>query len=235
MIKKLENIGKRSAGERKVNQQSQSLIKQVGLNGRVQEILEIRVPELINYQNLNYAKTYIENVQKVAQKEQEFMPRSTDLTEAIGKYLYKLMAYKDEYEVARLHTKKGAKEAIKKQFGPNAKYSILLHPPIFRAMGYNKKMRFGTWTLPLFSLMSKFKFLRGTAFDLFGYAEVRRTERALVQEYQQLIDKMSNNLSAENYDKMVAIAKLPDMIRGYEDIKMENVKEYREKVQEMLA
>ena len=233
LIKKIENLQKANATEIKLDRQSNALINPLNLNGNIQKILEIRVPELIAFQNLKYAKDYICFIQKIAEKEQAVQPNSTELTEAVSKYFYKLMAYKDEYEVARLHTKRGAKAAITEQFGPKSKYAIMLHPPILRAMGYNKKIRFGSWTMPFFKLLAVFKFLRGTAFDIFGYAEVRKTERTLIREYQELMTKLADSLTQENYDKIVEIAKLPDMIRGYEDIKMGNVKKYKQKLEEL--
>ncbi len=212
--------------------QAQQLINRLGINGAMQKSLAFRIPELLAYQNMAYAKEYVDFIQKVAQKEQLVVPDATALTETVAKYLYKLMAYKDEYEVARLHTKAAAKRVLEAEFGKGAKYAILLHPPILRAMGYKKKIKFGSWAFPLFRLLAKMKFLRNTPFDIFGRAKVRQVERALVTEYKDSIIMGLENLNASNYSKLLELAALPDLIRGYEEVKLRNVKIYRNKLNE---
>lgn len=234
LITEIESLHQVDTKSLQLDKQSKTLLRPLNLKGNLQKILELRVPELIAYQNSSYAKEYIDYIQKVIKKEQAIKPGATNLSEAVSQYLYKLMAYKDEYEVARLHTKRAAKSEIKKQFGPKSKYAIMLHPPILRAMGYNKKIRFGSWTMPFFNSLASFKFLRGTALDIFGYAKVRKTERALIKDYQKFVNTINDELTILNYDKMVALAKLPDMIRGYEDIKLDNVKKYQQKIKELL-
>lgn len=220
--------------EIELSKATQQLVSQVGINGSVQKALEIRIPELIAYQNLAYAQEYANFLQEVVKKEQSVKPASSELSETVARYLFKLMAYKDEYEVARLHTKPSAISKLKKQFGENARMAIMLHPPVLRAIGYKKKIKFGAWSFPFFRLLAKAKFLRGTALDIFGYSTVRREERALIGEYKDLISVALDRLTEDNYSKAVELAALPDLIRGYEDIKMDNINTYREKVEEFL-
>lgn len=197
----------------------------------IQLLLAIRIPELIVYQNRAYAQKYVDFVSTVWEKEQQLSGKKTELTESVVRYLFKLMAYKDEYEVARLHLKSTADQAIRAVFGAKAKVSYLLHPPIFRAMGWEKKMKLGAWFRPFLRLLKNMKFMRFTAFDIFGYANVRRVERQLIEDYQALIHTHIQDINASNHAILVDMANLPDIIRGYEEVKMENVKLYREKLE----
>jgi indolepyruvate ferredoxin oxidoreductase len=145
------------------------------------------------------------------------------------------MAYKDEYEVARLHLDANEQARIRAQFGPNAKMRWHLHPPILRALGLRRKVVLGSWFRPAFSALRGMRRLRGTRFDPFGYAKVRRVERDLIGEYESAIDLALEHLTAHNYSLVVKIAELPDMVRGYEDIKLANVASYRAELHRLLA
>ncbi len=207
---------------------AQSLVDEVGATGELKRLLEIRVPELIAYQNLAYARDYVAFVQQVLTTEQTLGTTETRLSEAVARYLFKLMAYKDEYEVARLHLKSDFKQALAEQFGEAATIAYQLHPPFLRAIGWQKKIGFGRWFDGAYWLLTKMKGLRGTPLDIFGYAEVRRVERNLIGEYRTLIEQSLADLSATNLDQVVELAELPDMIRGYEDVKLKNVGRFRE-------
>lgn len=213
--------------------QVQALVEQVGAEGELLRLLQIRVPELIAYQNQAYAQTYVDFVKKVKAREDEIGATDSSLSEAVARYLFKLMAYKDEYEVARLSLKSQFSEAIKQQFGKGAKVKYQLHPPILRALGLKKKLGFGKWFNAAYWLLTKMKGLRGTAFDIFGYAEVRKVERELIPEYRSLIEAELEGLSTSNYDQAVKLAELPDMIRGYEHVKLGNVDLFRAEVEKM--
>ena len=213
--------------------QAQALVERVGAEGELKRLLEIRIPELIAYQNARYARRYSDFVKKVLGAERVKTPGQTRLSEAVARYLFKLMAYKDEYEVARLYQKPEFAAAVAKQFGANAELTYRLHPPFMRYLGVEKKMNFGEWFDKGFELLTKMKALRGTPLDLFGYASVRRTERALIKEYRTLIEDTLKTLSPATYEQAVQLAELPDMIRGYEDVKMKNVARYREEVNKM--
>lgn len=207
-----------------------SLVDLVGASpgSRLAEIVRIRVPELVAFQNLAYARRYVEVVERVRSTERHLA--TEELTETVAEQLFNLMAYKDEYEVARLLlSDEGAAEA-RRQFGEDAKIAYRLHPPILRAMGMKKKISLGEWARPLFQLLVVGRHVRGTVFDIFGYANVRRTERRLIEQYIDEIDRLTEGLGAESHAHAVAVAALPDMVRGYEEIKMRNVAAYREEL-----
>jgi indolepyruvate ferredoxin oxidoreductase len=124
---------------------------------------------------------------------------------------------------------------VRAQFGDGARYSYRLHPPVLRALGLKHKVSLGPWFRPAFATLVAMRRLRGTALDPFGYTEVRRTERALIAEYREVVDQLLTGLTAGNHDLAVEIAALPDMVRGYEHIKLANVRAYREKLAELRA
>jgi indolepyruvate ferredoxin oxidoreductase len=200
------------------------------LAGETFRLAAVRVPELIEYQDRAYAQEYLDFVKKVAAAETAWGPGRTELSEAVARYLFKLMAYKDEYEVARLHLKNDLAASLAAEYPDGVKIEYHLHPPILRAMGWKKKIKFGKWFDLVFRRLARMKSLRGTALDPFGRAAVRRVERALIGEYRALIDKAVSGLSPEIYDKAVKLARLPDLIRGYEEIKLNNVKRFRAEV-----
>jgi indolepyruvate ferredoxin oxidoreductase len=172
----------------------------------------------------------VDAVRAVAVAEARTTPGRTQLAEAVARNLYKLLAYKDEYEVARLHLLAAEQARVASDVGAHVKVSYNLHPPVLRAMGMKKKVRLGPWFAPAMSALARAKRVRGTALDPFGRAAVRRTERALIQEYRTMIDALLPKLTVENHADAVALAALPDMVRGYEGIKMANVERYRSEV-----
>jgi indolepyruvate ferredoxin oxidoreductase len=220
---------------RALSAEARALVDGVEASGELRRLLEIRVPELIAYQNAAYAREYVDFVRRVAQVEAERAPGSTGLTEAVARYLYKLMAYKDEYEVARLHLDAAVQAQIQGKFGSGSRVYWHLHPPILRALGLSRKIRLGAWFAPAFRLLRAMKGLRGTALDPFGYAEVRRVERALIGEYRQLLETALVRLSPITHAAVVALAELPDEIRGYEHLKLASVARFREKATQLIA
>jgi indolepyruvate ferredoxin oxidoreductase len=211
---------------------ARELVQSVGADGELRRLLEIRVPELIAYQNHDYARQYVEFVARVRQAEQAATDE-TRLSEAVARYLFKLMAYKDEYEVARLHMRPEFRRELEAQFGSGAKIAYRLHPPLLRALGMKKKLSLGRWFDHGYRLLIALKGLRGTPFDVFGYAHVRRVERQLIGEYRMMIEAEIAALTPETYERAVQLANLPDMIRGYEDIKLANVEKYRQQVEQI--
>jgi indolepyruvate ferredoxin oxidoreductase len=145
------------------------------------------------------------------------------------------MAYKDEYEVARLHLSDALEAETRSRFGPGVKLYWHLHPPLLRALGLKRKIKLGRWFTPAFRVLRAMKGLRGTALDPFGHAEVRRVERQLIGEYRQMIETVLARLRPENHDTAVAVADLPDEIRGYERIKLDSVKRFRDKASELIS
>jgi indolepyruvate ferredoxin oxidoreductase len=218
----------------KLTPEAQALIEFVGAKGELRRLLEIRVPELIEYQDIAYARQYVEFVKWVKEKEKS-LTDDTRLSEGIARYLFKLMAYKDEYEVARLHLRPEFRTALVEQFGENAQVAYQLHPPLLRALGLKNKIGFGKWFDVVYRLLTKLKGLRSTPFDIFGYAHVRKVERQLIIEYRTLIEQELSELSPDTYERAVTIANLPDMVRGYEDIKLSNVAEFRARVQKVQS
>lgn len=195
----------------------------------------IRVADLVAYQDAAYARTYAETVEKVRQAEAPQAGHSTELAEAVARSLHTLMAYKDEYEVARLSLDPAAEAAARAQFGAGAKISYRLHPPVFRALGLRHKIELGPWFKPVFRLLAAMRRLRGTRLDVFGYATVRRIERELIAEYRQVIEQLIAVLRPGNHALAVEIAALPGLVRGYEGVKLAAVARYRERLGELTG
>lgn len=184
------------------------------------EVVSKRVEFLTGYQNAAYAQDYAAFVQKVRNAEAPL--GSTRLTESVARYLFKLMAYKDEYEVARLHTDTGFLDKVAQQFEGDYKVAYHLAPPMLakrNAKGELVKQRFGPWMFTAFKLLAKMKGLRGTAFDIFGHTEERKMERALIGEYRASIEELLKTLKADNLQQAVEIARIPEEIRGYGHVK----------------
>jgi indolepyruvate ferredoxin oxidoreductase len=199
------------------------LIDSVGAEGELKRLLEVRVPELRAYQDLRYAARYAELVGRVKAAEEERTPDRRGLAEAVARNLFKLMAYKDEYEVARLHLDAVEQAKLRRELGEDAKAWFLLRPPLLRALGLGRKLRLGGWFVPAFRALRATRRLRGTRLDPFGRTEVRRTERALVDEYRELVSEALVSLSPENHELAVELCELPEVIRGYEEIKLRGV------------
>jgi indolepyruvate ferredoxin oxidoreductase len=210
--------------------EARGLVDAVGASGELRRLLEIRVPELIAYQDVAYAQAYAEFVKRVREAEQAAVRGETRLSEAVARYLFKLMAYKDEYEVARLHLRSDLATALQAEFPGGVRLQYNLHPPILRALGFSTKLRLGQWFDGAFRLLAALRGLRGTWLDPFGRAEVRRLERRLVGEYRTLVEKALVGLSPESYERAAKLAGLPDVIRGYEEIKLRNVQRFRDEV-----
>jgi indolepyruvate ferredoxin oxidoreductase len=205
-----------------------ALVGRVAAEGELRRLLEVRVPELIEYQDERYAREYVDFVARVREAERGAVPGDTRLSEAVARYLFKLMAYKDEYEVARLHLKADLARGLAEEFPGGVRVQYNLHPPLLRALGLTRKLKLGTWFDAAFRGLAGMKRLRGTALDPFGRAAVRKVERALPGEYRAMIERALGTLSPDTHERAVRAARLPDVIRGYEDIKLRNVHKYRE-------
>jgi indolepyruvate ferredoxin oxidoreductase len=213
---------------------ARALVDSVGAEGELRRLLEVRVPELIAYQDAAYARRYVDFVRRVAETERTAVRGETRLAESVARHLYKLMAYKDEYEVARLHLRPEVRASIQAEMG-EGKVRYQLHPPILRALGMKRKLSLGPWVESLFRLLVAMRRLRGTGLDPFGYARVRRVERALVDEYRAMIERALGSLGPESHERVVRIARLPDLVRGYEDVKLRNVQRFREEARALGA
>jgi indolepyruvate ferredoxin oxidoreductase len=202
--------------------------------GDLEALIRRRTEDLVAYQDESYAAGYAELVGRVREAEAGISP-GLEFTTAVARNLYKLMAYKDEYEVARLSVDPQLTADITAQFGAGARYRYRLHPPVLRSLGMTSKISLGPWFRPGFRLLAAGRRLRGTPWDPFGRTQVRRTERALVSEYRAITGQLLTGLTTANHALAVEIAGLPDLVRGYEEIKLGNVAAYRDAAGELLA
>ncbi len=189
-----------------------------------------RAAELREYQNEAYAKSYVDFLAKI---------QEPSLRGVVAKYLYKLMAIKDEYEVARLLTKPSFENDVREMWASPESITYNLHPPLLRRFGVNKKLKLGSWFRTPLLLLKNLKSLRGTPLDIFGYVPHRRLERSLIAWYRELIEQVLASLTAENLALALEIASLPDQIRGYEKIKEDSIAKVKklagEKLDELKA
>ena len=165
-------------------------------------------------------------------------PGSTDLTEAVARYAFKLMAYKDEYEVARLYTSGDFQKKLQQQYEGDYKLRFHLAPPLLAkkdAQGRLIKQEFGGWMLTVFKAMAKFKFLRGGALDIFGYTAERKMERQLIGDYFATVEGLLATLDGGNVDLAAEIAAIPEHIRGYGHVKDEHLHQAKAREAELLA
>ena len=200
------------------------------------EMVKKRVDFLTGYQDAAYARQYADFVARVRQAESAL--NSSKLSEAVARYLFKLMAYKDEYEVARLHTDPAFTDKIAGMFEGDYKLVHHLAPPILGkvdAQGKPVKQAFGPWMRNAFGLLAKMKGLRGGPLDIFGRTEERRSERALIGEYRSSIDELLRGLTAANLGDALEIARLPEDIRGYGHVKARHLAAVRPKWERLLA
>jgi indolepyruvate ferredoxin oxidoreductase len=199
------------------------------LSQSLDEIVARRVDFLTSYQNPAYAARYRELVEKVRAKEAGVLPGQSALAESVARYLFKLMAYKDEYEVARLYSDGAFRKQLAATFeqdsasGEPLRLEFHLAPPLLAKRdpntGLPRKMSFGPWMLGAFGLLAKLKGLRGSAFDVFGYTQERKTERRLIADYEALVAEILGKLSPQNHALCVALAAIPEKIRGFGHVK----------------
>jgi indolepyruvate ferredoxin oxidoreductase len=199
------------------------------LSRSFEEMVARRVAYLTAYQNAAYATRYRRWVEETKAVEAARTPGKSGLADAVGRYLFKLMAYKDEYEVARLYADDSFTKQVSSELGgEHLRLYVHLAPPLLaradKLTGEPKKMTFGPWIFPLFRLLAKCKFLRGTAFDPFGYTAERRREHALVREYEMMLEEVLARLNPDNHDVAVALAAIPEKIRGFGHVKTRHLK-----------
>lgn len=199
-------------------------------------MVAVRVPMLVDYQDAAYARRYAVRLEAVRAAEAARVPGRTALAEAVAFSLFKLMAYKDEYEVARLHRDPAFQADLAQRFGDDAAYSVMLLPPVLKVMGLKRKVGLSRPVAKVaFGALASMKRLRQSRFDPFGRDHVRVVERALVVEYEALVDEIVQRLSADNHAVAVELAALPDLVRGYDEVKLRNVDRYREQVARLRA
>ena len=186
-------------------------------------IVELRAAELVRYQDQALARRFRALVTDTANAEQSTHPGSTDLAEAVAKSFYKLLAYKDEYEVARLHVETGFLDRLRQAYAGGS-VAFHLAPPLFArrdpVTGHPRKIRIGGWVVPVFRALARLKILRGSWFDPFGYSPERRMERRMIDNYETLMaSRIIPGLSAQNHSLAVEIARLPLSVRGFGHVK----------------
>src|SRR5216684_3635778 len=197
------------------------------LSSSIDEAVSRRVAFLTRYQNAAYAVRYERLVRNVETAERTKARGQTGLADAVARSFFKLMAYKDEYEVARLYTDGEFEKQLRSQFEGDFRLEFHLAPPLLaerdQRTGHLKKRAYGAWMMGAFAVLAKLKMLRGTTLDVFGYSAERRTERRLIGEYETLVDELVAGLTPENHAFAVALARLPEHIRGYGHIKEANL------------
>lgn len=192
----------------------------------VDEVVARRMQFLTDYQNSAYAERYGALVAKVREWERKYAPRDESVTKAVANTYFKLLAYKDEYEVARLHSSKEFVASLKEQFEGDFRIAFNLAPPLLarkdKRTGEPIKQEFGPGMLTAFRLLAKLKVLRGTPLDLFGYTSERRMERSLIGRYEETVEAIIKHGNATNHDAAVRAASLAEKIRGYGHVKERN-------------
>ncbi|MBL8472628.1 MAG: indolepyruvate ferredoxin oxidoreductase family protein [Rhodocyclaceae bacterium] len=206
---------------------ARAIVDGIGADGEVRRLVEVRVPDLIDYHDENYARRYADAVKRVLAKEAQVMPGQSALTEAVARYLHKLMAYKDEYEVARLHADPAFQAQLAAMFpqGYSVKYNLA--PPTFAKKdphtGLLQKRQFGPWVERAFKFLANMKRFRGGRFDPFGNTHERQVERQLIEDYLARVEEIMTGLSKANHREAVALASVPDEIRGYGHVKERSI------------
>ena len=201
--------------------------------------LEVRERFLAAYQDVRYAARYRALVARVAAAEAERTPGETALAAAVTRYYFKLLAYKDEYEVARLHAGDAFRELVSGTFAGDYRLRYHLAPPGLArpdpVTGQPRKTSFGGWLLPVFRLLAALRFLRGTPFDPFGYRAERRLERRLIADYERLVDELLACLTPERHALAVELASLPEQLRGYGHVKERHLAALEQRQGELLG
>jgi indolepyruvate ferredoxin oxidoreductase len=209
------------------------------LSQGLEEIVARRAKFLTAYQNAGYAARYTALVEKVKAAEAAQASGFGGLAEAVARYYFKLLAVKDEYEVARLYSDPQFTRSLREQFEGGYKLSFHLAPPLIARRdpdtGHLQKQEFGAWMMPAFRVLAALKGLRGTAFDIFGYSAERRMERKLIADYEAVMAEVLAKLAPENHDLAVELAAIPEKIRGFGHVKEGNVKAAKACEADLLA
>jgi indolepyruvate ferredoxin oxidoreductase len=202
------------------------------------EMVQRRVAFLTDYQDAAYAQTYLDFVNRVRAAEVKLVSEGVPFTEAVARYLFKLMAYKDEYEVARLHMDKAFHAKVNDMFEGEFTLRYHLAPPLWAQKndrGELQKSSFGPWIRWAYKALAPLKILRGGVLDVFGYSAERRQERKLIQDYCSAIEGLLPGLEMANYDAAIAFARLPEHIRGFGHVKARHLAVTQDKWGRLLA
>jgi indolepyruvate ferredoxin oxidoreductase len=197
-------------------------------DGELRRSLELRAGDLLEWGGMRAARRYLDALARVRAAERERL-EGTAVTEAVARGLHKLTAYKDEYEVARLHL-----EGLR-ALPPGARPTFHLHPPLLRALGMKRKLELGPWFVPAFRALRRGRVLRGRVLDPFGHTHVRRVERALPGEYLAHVEHALTRLEPRTLGQVLEVAGLPELVRGYEQIKLAGVERFRARAAELAT
>jgi len=212
------------------------LIARVDADGELAELLTQRVPELIAYQDARYAARYVDVVARARRAELEGGEPTSTFSSAVARHLFDVMAYRDEYEVARLHRLASFGDAVRAEFGDGASVRFHLQPPSATRLGLRHKVALrAALARPMFWSLTKLTWLRGRGLDPFGHTEERRAERALIDEYAALVDQLLPHLGSPTAREAVGVAELVGRVRGYASVKQLNLERYREELARALA
>jgi indolepyruvate ferredoxin oxidoreductase len=204
-------------------------------NEETRRLLAIRVAELIDYQSVAYARSYLDTIHRVAEREAQAGHTEGQVTAAVARNLHKLMAYKDEYEVARLFLQPEFTNQIQERFDHPVRIRYHLHPPLARRLGRKEKLAIGPGARTIFRLLRHARHLRATPLDPFGHQASRREERQLITWYLDLIEQATSNLDRHVLPIVTELLELPGDIRGYEEVKTRNAARARLRGKMLLA
>ena len=209
------------------------------LSETLEQVIDRRVAFLTEYQDAAYAARYASVVRRIREAEAANSPGETALTDAVARALFKPMAYKDEYEVARLYTETEFLERVADCFEGPYELHFHLAPPLLAERdpesGHLRKRIYGPWMISVFRTLAKLRRLRGTRLDIFGRSEERRTERRLISEYEAVLEEIFSRLSAGNHAMAVELAALPLEIRGFGHVKQANLNRAKAKEAALLT
>jgi indolepyruvate ferredoxin oxidoreductase len=213
-----------------------ALCARVDADDELREVLAWRVPELVEYQDADYAARFVDVVARARRAEAVAGSATSAFSCTVARNLFHLMAYKDEYEVARLHRGAAFRDHVTDQFGPGADVTFHLQPPVASRMGLQRKVPLSSRTAGVaFWGLTKMAKLRGTRFDPFGRSAERRDERRLIDEYVALVDELAVHVGTPAADDAVGVAGLVDMVRGFAAVKHRNLERYRAELPLALA
>jgi len=208
------------------------------LSETVEEMIARRSEFLVGYQNQAYANRFTALVNRVAEMETKKFPGKKALTAAVARYYFKVLAIKDEYEVARLYAESSFRQKIAEQFEGDYKFVFHLAPPIMSDVdsvtGEPRKKAFGQWMMSAFAVLAKLKGLRGSVIDIFSYSNERKAERKLIADYELLVEDLIANTNAANYDTAVDLASVPEHIRGFGHVRHAHMIEAKKRWDELL-
>jgi indolepyruvate ferredoxin oxidoreductase len=209
------------------------------LASTLEESISLREKALTAYQDHAYAQRYRNLVERVRVIERQRVPGSSALTEAVARSYHKVLAYKDEYEIARLYSDSQFRRQLQDGFEGDYRLTVHLAPPLLSridpATGEPRKREFGPWIFPVLRLLARFKGLRGTAFDPFGYSAERKMERRLIADYEREVEELMRRLTPGTHSLAVEIARLPQSIRGFGHVKLASVRQAEQRRGELRA